>query len=278
MRERIFITVKTYPNLSSKHGELVCTAGINEQGEWRRIYPVQFRFMDPNDQYSKYQWITVELGSASPGDPRPESRKLVSILENNPADSITDPLQRWKIISGRTPIYYSKMELLKDMREKGTSLAIFKPTEIQTMDYEETTAEWTENKLAAFRKFQQQYSLFSTPEEHERRFLQEAKKIPYYFRYHFTDCDGIPSHLMVEDWEIGMLYLNSLKSPRFSTPEAAAEQTAKRYMEYAKTRDIYFFLGTSLERQNKNAQNPFIIVGVFYNLKLPKEDDQMRLF
>lgn len=278
MRERIFITVKTYPNLSSKHGELVCTAGINEQGEWRRIYPVPFRTLDESEQYKKFQWVTVELESAAPRDPRPESRKRVSGFPIELGEKVDDYQQRWEIISGQTPIYYSKTKLLEDMREKGTSLAIFKPTEIQDMDFEETAADWTEKQIAAFRNYQQQYSLFSTPEEHEKRFLQEAKKIPYYFRYRFTDCDGNQSHLMVEDWEIGMLYLNSLKSPKFSTPEAAAKQTVKKYMELAKTRDIYFFLGTILERQKKNAKNPFIIVGVFYNLKLPKQDEQIRLF
>jgi hypothetical protein len=30
MREKILITVKTYPILSQKYAELVCTAGVNE--------------------------------------------------------------------------------------------------------------------------------------------------------------------------------------------------------------------------------------------------------
>ena len=43
MQEEILITVKTYPTLSKKYHELVCTAGVNTEGEWRRLYPVQFR-------------------------------------------------------------------------------------------------------------------------------------------------------------------------------------------------------------------------------------------
>ena len=35
--ERILITVKTYPVLSRKYAELVCTAGVTEAGEWRRV-------------------------------------------------------------------------------------------------------------------------------------------------------------------------------------------------------------------------------------------------
>lgn len=41
--ERVLITVKTYPTLSKKYGETVCTAGLREDGSWVRIYPVPFR-------------------------------------------------------------------------------------------------------------------------------------------------------------------------------------------------------------------------------------------
>ncbi len=42
-KQRILVTVKTYPTLSRKYGETVCTAGIGEDGTWIRIYPVPFR-------------------------------------------------------------------------------------------------------------------------------------------------------------------------------------------------------------------------------------------
>ena len=42
-RERVLIIVKTYPTLSRKYGETVCTAGLREDGSWMRIYPVPFR-------------------------------------------------------------------------------------------------------------------------------------------------------------------------------------------------------------------------------------------
>jgi len=42
-KERVLITVKTYPTLSSTYGELVCTAGIMEStGELLRIYPIKY--------------------------------------------------------------------------------------------------------------------------------------------------------------------------------------------------------------------------------------------
>ena len=59
-REKVLITVKTYPTLSRKHGELVCTAGVREDGSWVRLYPIPFRLLD-------YNRIGDAFGLAVPG-------------------------------------------------------------------------------------------------------------------------------------------------------------------------------------------------------------------
>lgn len=51
MKEELLILVKTYPTLSKKYFELVCTAGINKNGEWRRIYPIPFRQLSDLEKY-----------------------------------------------------------------------------------------------------------------------------------------------------------------------------------------------------------------------------------
>jgi len=53
-RERLLITVKTYPTLSRKHGETVCTAAVRSDGSWVRLYPIPFRLMDYRDRYAKF--------------------------------------------------------------------------------------------------------------------------------------------------------------------------------------------------------------------------------
>lgn len=60
-KTRILILVKTYPVLSNKYAELVCTAGIKEDGSWIRIYPVPFRLLEKEKMYQKYQWIALNL-------------------------------------------------------------------------------------------------------------------------------------------------------------------------------------------------------------------------
>jgi hypothetical protein len=71
-RERILITVKTYPTLSRRYGETVCTAGVREDGTWVRIYPVPFRRLEESEQYRKFDWLELDLVK-SRSDSRPES-------------------------------------------------------------------------------------------------------------------------------------------------------------------------------------------------------------
>ena len=70
--QRVLITVKTYPTLSRKYGETVCTAGVREDGSWVRIYPVPFRRLNEEQQYRKYDWLEARL-VRNTSDPRPET-------------------------------------------------------------------------------------------------------------------------------------------------------------------------------------------------------------
>ena len=60
-KTKVLITVKTYPAISGKYEELVCTAGFTEEGNWIRIYPIQFRKKSFDEQYKKYDWIEIDL-------------------------------------------------------------------------------------------------------------------------------------------------------------------------------------------------------------------------
>jgi len=70
--ERILVTVKTYPTLSRKYGETVCTAGVREDGSWVRLYPVPFRRLGEKEHYRKYDWLTCRV-IRSTKDSRPET-------------------------------------------------------------------------------------------------------------------------------------------------------------------------------------------------------------
>ena len=72
---KILVTVMTYPTLSDKHFETVCTAGFREDGSWIRIFPVPYRLLDQFDKnkYSKWQWIEADIEQNLTHDDRPES-------------------------------------------------------------------------------------------------------------------------------------------------------------------------------------------------------------
>lgn len=82
-RERVLVTVKTYPTLSRKYGETVCTAGIREDGSWVRIYPVPFRRLGEAERYRKYDWIECDLHRRK-ADPRPESFTPADVSDLKP--------------------------------------------------------------------------------------------------------------------------------------------------------------------------------------------------
>lgn len=63
-RKNVLITVTTYPLPSRSYDELVCTAGILEDGTWIRIYPVPFKFLSglrADGIMGTYKFTWIEL-------------------------------------------------------------------------------------------------------------------------------------------------------------------------------------------------------------------------
>jgi hypothetical protein len=214
-RKRVYITVKTYPTLSEKYDELVCTAGICEDGSWIRLYPLPFRKLENEQKYKKWQWIEVDV-ERNTSDFRPESYKVINIdsLTIIPADSKKpDWDERKRIIFRTEKAFTNKTEIitLTKTNPPSRTLLIFKPARIVKFYTKPTEREWPEDKVKLIKEKAKQLSFFQTQEELIEEF-NVVDKLPYEFRYIFTDDKGIESDLMIEDWEIGALYLNCLKN------------------------------------------------------------------
>ncbi len=272
---RVLITVKTYPTLSSKYEELVCTAGFKEDGSWIRIYPVQFRKKSYAEQYSKYQWIEVDL-IKNKSDFRPESFRPLShdteikiINEIKPDGTSWD--ERRKIVLKK--VYTNLNLLIQEAKDKNicTSLAVFKPKEIKDLLIEPCEREWNKEKLESLK----QLSIFDAVVADKP---QVVKKLPYKFSYIFLDENNKESTLMIEDWEIGQLFWNCLKKyDGYDAEKKAIDDVKNKYFnDFAKTKDIHLFLGTS-QQFHFVGHNPFMIIGTFHP-KYPKKDIQGKLF
>ena len=269
-KEKILITVKTYPTLSVKYWETVCTAGLREDGSWIRLYPIAFRMLDYGKRYKKYQWVEVDVARNS-NDFRPESfRPNLDTLR--PIPGVLSTKQTWaarKEIVFKSKIYKSMKELITDAKDKDKliSLATFKPADKLEVIIRPNKDDQDEKKIKSLKDRLKQQDIFNDKPEDV---IGMATKIPYDFCYQFQDVDGATSTLKIIDWEIGQLYLNCLKG---STPELACEKVKAKYTNLAEKHDIYIFLGTTKEFHLRGP-NPFTIVGVFY----PKAEKSRQLF
>ena len=99
-------------------------------------------------------------------------------------------------------------------------------------------------------------------------------KVPYKFRYIFEDNEGKRSSLMIEDWETGQLYWNCLRRAENNEQIAVKKVREKYFDEFLKKKDLYFFLGTTLQFHQKKSRNPYVIIGTFH----PPRQVQLDLF
>lgn len=264
--QRVLITVKTYPTISSKYIELVCTAGLREDGSWIRIYPVQFRMQPNQQQYGKYDWVEWSLYRRQQ-DRRPESYSPDDpdgVRITGHIDTKQHWMERREFILGKAHIYQDLSVLIREARENKTSLAVFKPKEVFRFGWNKTNEEWPEAVLQKAKEKLLEQDLFQ--DNTVRRQFEVAKKIPYDFFYEFIDVNNQRSTMKILDWEIGALFLNCLDRANGDV-EIALEKVRQKYWDEFKETDLHFFLGTTLEFHSI-APNPFTIVGV---LPIPSE-------
>jgi hypothetical protein len=261
-RMRVLITVKTYPLPSTKYGELVCTAGVREDGSFVRLYPIDYRYREYWEWYEKYQWIEVDVDK-HPKDPRPESYRPVGeiALIGKPIPPAGTWAERRKYILARGP---SVMCELRQRKQSEVSFAIVKPAEVLDFVAEPTDREWKPEWVANFK----QLRLFGP----DRKPLE---KIPYKFMYKFIcGAPGCKGHkMMIEDWEVGMLYRRM--RDEHADESVACQKVRQTFFDKicGSDRDTYFFVGTVLQH------GTWIICGTFWPKKEgPSSREETLLF
>ena len=190
-KRKVLITVKTYPHPSISHLELVCTAGVCEDGSFIRLYPIDYRYLPYWRWYKKYQWIEVEVVK-NDKDPRKESyrpnvRSIIPLGE--PIGTGGNWRRRKEIVLLAAS---HSMEQLRNMQQVDrTSLGIVRPRRITDVIVEACEREWK----AECRAQLQQARLFGP----QRKPLE---KIPFKFSYRF-ECDDprCTGHkMLITDW------------------------------------------------------------------------------
>ena len=246
--KKILITVKTYPLPSKKTIEASCTAGITKDGNWIRLFPLPFRYLEYAKQFKKYQWIEASVTKAS--DPRLESYK-VDLDSIRVVGKPLPPSNNWQtrkdiILPLAAP---SLCYLERTRAETDATLGIFKPRIIRKFIIEpEEYPDWTEQELAAL----SQQSMF------DKKFVNPLEKIPFKFTYSFfcndRQCKG--HRLSVTDWELGEAY-RKWRQYYGNNWESYFRQKFEDEIIYSF--DTYFYVGTT-----RAHPDVWIIIGLFY--------------
>lgn len=248
--KRVLITVKAYPNPSTKYVETVCCAGIDlKTNAWIRLFPIPFRDLDSNKRFKKYSIVDIDCRKAN-DDKRIESYKInadsINIIEQ------LDPKNKW----AKRKIYISKAtstslcDVLIDPDNILTSLTIIKPTEVD-FTWEKAPKEDRDKREKCY----SQKELFNKQKV-------TIEHIPYNFYYHFKckDKPSCPSHkCLIIDWELGQSFRKWRETYR--KEEILLDKIKERwlYKMCSKKNDTHFYIGN----QHRFKTN-FMVLGVYY--------------
>ena len=260
---KILIATKTYPSISTKYQETVCTAGIllsEEENplQWIRIYPIRYRYLDFDKRYPRWAIVSAKI-KRNDQDYRPESFKI----DDNSLKIIRkiDTTNNWQ--ERKSLVLSLQFRSIADIQAQGKSLGIIKPKSIERFFSKKTSREWNQKQQTVLN----QLDLFEPN--------IDLEKIPYKFFYQFTDEDNVPHKYSISDWEIMELYRKCRDRSQLLGLEAeqyALEKVRQKLEDdFLESKDLYFIVGNL-----KNHAKSFMIIGLFYPPLV--KFNQMELF
>ncbi|ABD53504.1 hypothetical protein [Jannaschia sp. CCS1] len=179
----VAIIVKAAPVVGRTHGETVCVAGLDYDGNWHRLYPIPFRDLDSEQKFGR--WDVVRFTWREPRDDnRPESKNV----DSQSLQLIGKVPQRERHAFARSAIVPS----LDQVKDAGKSFALIRPERPKFIVKRHTKDELEEEgrKREALHA---QSDLFSVP-------IAALEPAPYTFSYRFY-FDGSERNYRCIDWE-----------------------------------------------------------------------------
>ena len=247
---RVMVTVKAAPNPSEAYGETVCVAGLRlDPGHegWVRLYPVNFRFLEEEHTFRKYDVISLKATPAN--EARRESwRPHIDTIKTE------THLDGW---AARLPYLLphasvTMCDLNRRAKSGGPSLGLVHARTVDELYVEEHPG-WTPDEQRKIEAFLAQTELFETGRP---KTALEAPQFRALYRWHCRDerCDGHRQGLL--DWELTAFQ-------RHLTGNIAEREAAirRRWLDEvcAQERDVFFYVGNQAKRHNV-----FSVLGVYY--------------
>jgi hypothetical protein len=271
-KARILILCKTYPSPSAAHMETSCVAGLDADGNLIRLYPVPFRLITEDQQFSKWQWIEAFIEKTS-NDHRPESHKI-GVDTIQPCE-IIPASKGWNLrraILEKLPVYESFAALEQARLECNVTLGLLRPSRITALDIKKASSEsWTDEELEKLQRLQIQPGLFE--QDDVKSSLKRLEKVPYDFHYCYECTAGANSETnrhKIVDWEASQLY----RKLRRAHGAAGWEEPFRHKLEVElPSRDLMLLMGTI-----HRFPHQWLIISLIYPPKQPEASRQMFLF
>lgn len=217
---------------------------------WIRLYPVNFRELESDRTFRKYDIVTLQVRSA-PGDPRAESHR-----------PLIDTIRFERQVKGwdrRRPfiidhLHESMCELLAAVRDRppARSLAVIRPYAVQDLVIKPHPG-WTPAEQSKLERYVGQETLFAQ----RPRSPLEAPRFKGWYRYQ-CDPSGCGGHLQgIYDWE----WVAMQRHLAHRDDAHVRAELRRKFLDMicAPGRDTLFYVGNQAKRQQV-----FMVLGTFY--------------
>lgn len=210
-RARVMITVKASPEPSKSYGDTVCIAGVrllnDDSLRWVRIYPVAFRHLATDKQFSKYEVIELDL-TRSTTDLRPEShRPNWDSLTRDPSGSLASGA-RARVLERLIGPTMCELRAGVEADLNAQSLGLVEVADVTGVTFEDH-GPWNSTQLESIKRVLGQPDLLgvadTTPVLIPPRF-----KVKYRYRCGSASCKG--HHARILDWELNALQFRFRKA------------------------------------------------------------------
>ena len=218
------VIIKAAPQVGERHGETVCCAGIDLEGNWLRLYPISFRTLDEGQKFGR--WDRIRFRWRRPNDDRRvESRRVDQDTLRIVGD--LQKSERERFLAG------SFVTSLNKERKAGRSLALLR-AEILEFKVENKNDADREAEAQKFEALRAQPELFNT------KSMIPYKPCPYRFKYRYRTDDGVREGTC-QDWEIEATFFKWAK--RYGESRALADIKRVFGEEYP-TKGMLLAMGT----------------------------------
>lgn len=241
---RVMIWGKTYPELSSRHTETVCTGAVDERGRPIRLYPVPLRYLEGDQQYGVGDIVEVRA-SRNLRDNRPESYRIdptsVRIVGKIPPDAQEWAGRRDWLCRNANWQFESLAELEAARLQDATSMGFIRPGNVDKVYLKPKPAVAKREFEAKWASLTAQRDLF-LPEYKNLEFLTHEIRLVWRCAAPCSFCSEKAHDMLVLDW--GLLEL-----ARRAQDWDAARRKLETIANLA-THDFRLFLGNFFRHQH----------------------------